>query len=336
MLRLMLRCRGKYVAGLLCVLAAGLLAACSGFVEETKTGMLPLTGDFPGLVQLGKNKIFTKAEDRVNYLGSRGRVVDQYGTTEVYVGDYTLGDPKNNLTMEYYKVDGDVGAAGIFYYYQGKILGGTGKDVDVGASAVLDVKNESRNLYFYKGRYFFSLIYTGKAPVPDLVPLGRYMADKVSAKNWKPAGFRFLDGMEGVSQKYTRVSYGNALNMDFLPPAVMSLAMCAGQKAKVFVCVTSDPKQLEGMEGAFVRYMRFDAKEYKYNMLKLGAAGYKVHQAIEKDEGLTLFVRGRETLFIVSGADSVEKGTDLLRRLIERERSEAGFKKGPDELKDKQ
>lgn len=309
------------------VLAALALGACSGFVEAEKTGMLPLTGDFPGLVQIGKNKIFTKAEDRLNYLGSRGRMMEQYGTTEIYVGDYTLGGEQNNLTMEYYKVEGDVGAAGIFYYYQGRILLGAGKEVDIGGGGVLDVKNENRNLYFYKGRYFFTLIYTGKAPVPDLTGLGKYMADKVTARNWKPAGFRYLDGLEGVSQKYTRVSYGNALNMDFLPPAVMSLALCAGKTAKVYVCMTTDPKQLDGMESAFVRYLRFDAKDYKYTMHKVGGSSYKVHQAVEKDEGLILFTSGKETMFIVTGAESVEKGTELLVRLIERDRAESGFKK---------
>lgn len=314
MLRFLSRVVGGLVLGVLLA-----LTACSGFVEAEKTGLLPMTGDFPGLVQLGKNKIFTKADDRMMYLGTRGQVMEQFGTRSLYVGDYTLGGKGNDLSLESYQVDGDVGAAGIFYYYKGRLLANAGKDVDVGGAGVIDTKNDSRNLYFYKGQLFFALIYTGKAPIPDLVPLARWLADKVNNRNWQPTGFKYLKDLDGVSQKYTRISYGNALNMDFLPPAVMSLALCAGTKAKVYACTFSDPKQMQNTEDAFVRFLRFDTKQYKESKLKSGASSYRVYQGIEKDEGLIQFVRGRDVLFIVTGADSAGQGLDLLQRLLDRE-----------------
>lgn len=304
----------------------GLLAGCGGFIEGEKTGHLPLAGQYPGLVpQDKKPRVLFMEKDLQKYLGDRAGLFGQFGLRSLYTGDYTLGGEGNYLLIEGFQMGSAIGAAGVYYYYAGKILQGAGQTLEIGAQGLLDTVHEKRNLYFYKGQYFVSLVYTGKEPVPDLQPLAQHIAEAIPGRNWKPEGFRYLQ-IEGIPEKFTRVTYGNALNMDFLPPAVMGYATGYGTKTRVFACTFNDPKGVEQADSDLLRYLRLEATEYVRASLKVGNATYQVHQAVDKDEGLVLYTRWNTVLFIITAPTDLQRGHELLTALIERARTEHGMK----------
>ncbi len=302
-------------------LALVILTGCGGFIRGEKTGNIPLTGQYPGLVPIDKKIVnYFSTQDKARYLGNKAPLFDQYGLNSLHVCNFTLDGPENYLTIEAYSVNSSVGAAGIYYYYKGKILYGGGKDVEVGAQGVLDTERESRNLYFYKGQFFYALVYTGKKPVPDLVPLAREIADRTMGENFKPKGFEYLD-VKGISTQFARVTWGNALNTEFLPPSVMALAWAAGKEAKIYVSSYNNKKDMEDSLLDFRRYLQLEAPDFKESRIKVGEGDYKLYTATDSTLGVIMVAVFEDNIITLVKPESLDKGMPLIRAIIEKARS---------------
>ncbi len=73
---------------------------------------LPVAGDYPGLVPLGKRTTYTLDANRQEYLGKNGIIFENYDLVDFFHNEYTLDGAKNYLNIESYSLAGDNGAAG--------------------------------------------------------------------------------------------------------------------------------------------------------------------------------------------------------------------------------
>ena len=296
--------------------------SCSNPVSGTSSGLLPENGEYPGLIADGKRKTFILSDKRDEYLGNNSVIFDNYGLVDFFHNEYTLGGKNNYLSIESYRMAGDNGAAGVFYYFVRRKLKTKGKHVDVGADGVLDVKNEGRNLYFFKGRWFFALVYSGKGEVPDLVPLAKYIASKAPGNNWKPDGFRYLN-VEGISSKYAYVSAGNAMNFAFLPPSVTTFVSSVGLEANIYISNFSDEGDAEEAANNFKGLLR-GQDDYNKSTLNIGGKNYPLYQATDEKEGRLMFVLYRKTIVSISHVTDVDLAKTLFNRVILKIRSDRG------------
>ena len=300
----------------LILLVTVFISACSSPLAGTDSGFLPVTGDYPGLIADGKRKTYIMDTERDAYLGNNVALFENYGLTDFFHNSYTLNGDKNYLSIESYNIAGDNGAAGVFYYFVRRKLSGKGKKVQVGADGVLDVANDGRNLYFFKGRWFFALVYSGKENIPDLLPLARLIAGKVPGNDWKPDGFRYLE-VEGISSKYAYVSAGNAMNFAFLPPSVTTFVSSAGMEANIYVSNYSENKDAEDAADDFRTLLRSE-NDYKKVPLTVGGKKHTIYQALDEKEGLLMFVQYRNTLISISHVTDEAVARLLLSRVLEK------------------
>ena len=296
--------------------------SCSNPVSGTNSGLLPENGEYPGLIAEGKRKTFILADKRDEYLGNNSVIFDNYGLVDFFHNEYTLGGKTNYLSIESYRLAGDNGAAGVFYYFVRRKLMTKGKHVDVGADGVLDVKKEGRNLYFFKGRWFFALVYSGKGEVPDLVPLAKYIASKAPGNNWKPDGFRYLD-VEGISSKYAYVSAGNAMNFAFLPPSVTTFVSSVGLEANIYISNFNDEGDAEEAANNFKGLLR-GQDNYNKSTLSIAGKNYPLYQAIDEKEGRLMFVLYNKTIISISHVTDVDLAKTLFKRVILKIRTDTG------------
>lgn len=305
-----------------------LLSACmGGAFDGEKNGFLPVNADdFPGLTPRGKRRNLFTDKDIEKYLGNKAGLFLQYGLRSIYTNDYTFGGEDKDLTIESFQIDSNVGTAGTFYYYAGRKLRNQGKKLDIGAQGVLDTEHEGRNLYFYKGHWFVSLVYSGKEPIPDLVPLAKYIAGNVNGGiNWKPQGFKFLE-VDGVSSRYAKISWGNALNMQFLPVSVWALAPKAGSNARAFISEFMDVKSCNDTAKDFQRFLQLETKDYKSEAVKVGNSKYYIKSGIDTKEGLLMFATYKHHMVILSEVADHEAGKEIIISILNKMRQEAGFK----------
>ena len=204
-----------------------------GAFEAISRGYLPQTGMHTGLQQLGKLRNRQGPDDMIKFLGKTGRMYAAYGATSLQSADYYLGDPNKTMTLESIDMGSIESAAALFYYYKGRWLRDQGKSIDVGSDGVLDTTRGNRNLYFYKRKRFFKVIYTGKLPAPNLIPVAKTIEKIVPGKNTRPRGFEYCH-MDGIKADSARVSPGYTFRCDFLPPAVYANAPAAGKNAEIF------------------------------------------------------------------------------------------------------
>lgn len=292
------------------------LAACSNPMAGDNDGFLPKSGEFPGLVAVSARQSFSNAKQREKYLGhDRAVFFEQHSIRTIFTRDYTFNGER--LTMESFQIDSDAGASGIYYYYAGRQLRGMGKELDIGAQAVLDTFNKSRNLYFYKGRWFFSLIYTGKEPAPDMVELATFLVRRVPGDSRRPDGFQFLE-VEGVGHNYARVTSGNALNFDIFPPGVTAVAPGAGGRAAAYVIDLGDNDRAQDRARDFERYLRVNAAEYHSQRRVFGKDGIDCRQALDGKHGKLVFARYGRFIVVVANVDDYQAGLEILSRILEK------------------
>lgn len=294
------------------------ITACAGKSDAplggSDNGFLPGNGAFSGLVALGNKRVAFSGKDKDKYLGKeRAGFFNGHGLGSIYTRDYQL-DGKN-LTLESFQLDNDVGASGIYYYYVGRQLRGGGEEIDVGAQAVLDTAKSGRNLYFYKGRWFFSIIYTDQEPIPDLKPLAQFLATQISGSSQKPAGFEHLN-VEGVAAKYARITPGNALNFDIFPPGVYALAPAGGNNARAFVIDCHDKDRAEKTAGDFRRYLQVNCEDFKTTRKDFGKNKIEIHQATDAREGKITFALFDRYLVAISQINEFALGEDLVMKIV--------------------
>lgn len=312
---------------LLVILSVVLCVACGNPLAGSNTGFLPVEGDYPGLVPEGKRKSYIFDNDREAYLGNNLAIFDNYGLSDFFHNEYTLNGPENYLSIESYNLAGDNGAAGVFYYFVRRKLKTKGKAVAIGADGVLDVENQGRNLYFFKGRWFFALVYSGKGSVPDLEPIARIIADKVPGSNWKPDGFRYLE-VEGISSKYAYVSAGNAMNFAFLPPSVTTFVSIVGMDANIYVSTYADDKLVEQAADDFQSFLRSSGEHYQKGDIVLDGKNIPIYQAVDEKEGLLIFARYRRAIVSISHVEDEAKARILIERVLRKIKSTASSATG--------
>ena len=300
------------------VILLGIIAvcvSCANPMAGTNSGFLPVEGEYQGLVPDGKRKTYIINRERDQYLGNNVVIFDNYGLSDFFHNEYTFNGKENYLSIESYQLSGENGAAGVFYYFVRRKLKTKGKEVDVGADGVLDVVNDSRNLYFFKGRWFFAIVYSGKGDVPDLIPLGRYIASKVPGNNWKPDGFRYLD-VEGIASKYAYVSAGNAMNFAFLPPSVTTFVSSVGLESNIYISNYFEEKAAEEAEDNFKKFMTSNCEDYKKSEMIINGRNYPIRQALDEKEGLLMFVRYKKTIISISKVSDYDIARVLMERVV--------------------
>lgn len=303
------------VIGLL--LALGGIAGCANPIGgDGKNGFLPENGEFPGLVSQGAVLSASNKKNKEKYLGrERAAFFEQHSLEEIHTRDYTLNGER--LTLEAFELNSPAGASGIYYYYAGRQLRGVGKELEVGAQAVLDTLNKNRNLYFYKGKWFFSIIYTGKEPTPDLTPLARFMAARVPGESSRPEGMDFLQ-VEGVAGNYAKVTPGNALNFDIFPPGVFTLAPAGGSRAAAYIISFSDRDRVETRTMDFKRYLQVNAADFRQESQAFGKERVTFYRALDGRHGKLVFVSYGRHIIIIAQLDDYQPGIVIAGRIVEK------------------
>jgi hypothetical protein len=141
--------------------------------------IFPAKGEIPGLEPV--DRILTYRNQKFEQLyGTAGERYIQYGMTSLQSANYEYDGGR--LSLEIVTLDEPIQAAGLFHYHRGKVLREPGRDLDVGAEGVLDTARQGRNLYFYRSNLFVKIVYSGKTPVPDLMPIARRVDSKLPSR----------------------------------------------------------------------------------------------------------------------------------------------------------
>lgn len=279
---------------------------------------LPESGAVPGLVRTAGPTVYTGGGMQ-SYLGTRAAFYIRYGALSMATARYSLGEPNNTLTIESYAMEDAVAAAGLYHFYRGRQLQNKGRTVAVGSEGVLDREHDGRNLYFYKQRYFFAIMYTAPPPIPDLTPLARAIAHGISGSSDTPEGFAYLR-TEGIDPDSAYVYPGYTFNCDFLPPGIFAKAPGAGPIAEIFLLPHHDKKGAEETARDYRTYLALQGKNYDKSN---DAHGRKFWQARQPDVGRVIFTRHRNYVIGVAWPKNYETARAFLSRFVghmERER----------------
>ncbi|MBN2712045.1 MAG: hypothetical protein JXR97_06365 [Planctomycetes bacterium] len=303
-----------------CILIAFICVGCSsdGMLSRVPgiTGsdrFLPQNNEVPGLVRTSK-KLAYRGEDMASFLGNMAALYLNYGAENMATADYYIGSPDKTLSVEVYTMEQDVAAAGIFHYYRGKKLQNTGTKVDVGAEGVLDRYRENRNLYFYKKRQFFKIIYTGEKPIPSLVPLGRKLADAMGGETIKPKGFQFLD-VDGIDGASAHVTPGYTFNCDFLPPGIFANAPACGPIAEVFLIEHHEQKDADKTGQDYRTYLELNGKDFT---MKYGPNRRRVWWGRDPVQGRVICTVYGHWLIGVLRPRTYSTGEEMLDKMVAR------------------
>jgi len=277
--------------------------------------ILPESGTVSGLVRIGKIRQY-RTSQMDQFLGEGAKLFASYGAKLLAVADYRFADPKKTASIECYEMDSPVAAAGIYHYYRGKFLRGRGAPAQIGTEAVLDQGRGNRNLYFYKQRHFFKVIYSGNEPVPDLMPLGRAIAGRVPGGDEKPRGFECLE-VDGVDATSSYVTPGYTFNCDFLPPGIFAKAPGAGtQVAEAFVIAHSSDEDAERTARDYRTYLQINGTDYEASAF--GKKRRACWQARDPSQGRVIFTVHRQYLVGVVRPQTYEAARPLLEAIVHR------------------
>lgn len=290
----------------------GLLSRVNPFGNKT-IGVLPPTGAVPTLTKDSTGETFSGGGLH-KYLGTRARFFQQYGAETVYTSEYSYGPDQGNLVIEVFAMDTPASALGLYQWHGMRKLGGAGRTVPIGAEGVLDTKKEGRNLYFYKGKWFVALIYTGAEPVPDLLPVGSYMADTLDAKrSERPRGFEHL-AMDGIEADSIRVTPGNTFQAAFLPPGLTAKAPGAGPIAEVFLITRNDIGEARVTAREYAEYLQLKGKDYTE---KYAEGRRPVWLAQDPRQGRVVLTQYGPWVFGVARPSTYREGEAFVDRLAE-------------------
>lgn len=295
---------------LLCALAA---FGCKKAIKGELRGNLPADGAVPGLEQAAPPRQIFRDRDIDSYFGTHANFIRGMGLNTLHVGEYTLGGSGRTLLVESYQMNSEHAPAGMYYHYRAHRLHFQGQKVDVGAEGLLDTRSGGKNLYFYKGNWFIALVYTGRDPVPDLMPLAQHIAAGIQGQNVRPRGFLHLE-VEGVDAANAFISPGNMLNSEWLPPGVMALAPGAGSKAKAFVIPFADGKSAENARNEFRQFLHMDGRDVRRARLP-GDLGLTAEMGEDPTYGKVTFVVYRHWLVGVAETDDYDAAHAILHRI---------------------
>ncbi len=277
-----------------------------------KGGMFPQDGDVPDLMLEGK--VLTYKGDKFQELyGSAGNRYIQFGMTEMMSANYIYGAPKRRVNIEIATMENPTAAAGLFHHHRGKIVTGQGERLNVGAEGVLDVGRERRNLYFYRANLFVKIVYSGRAPVPSLLPIAEFIDGRLPAgRDEKPDGFKYIE-IEGINPDTIALTPGFTFNISFLPPSVWASAPAGGSVASdLFVVTRLKDKEAAELYQDYFSYLRLHAEyveEYRDGDIRYV-------KAVDPNQGRVLFTAYKNALIIAARPDGYEKGEELIERVM--------------------
>ncbi|MCC8166770.1 MAG: hypothetical protein LIQ31_11610 [Planctomycetes bacterium] len=279
-----------------------------------KGGMFPQDGDVPELLLDGK--VLTYKGDKFQELyGTAGNRYIQFGMVEMMSANYIYGAPKRRVNIEIATMENATAAAGLFHHHRGKIVTGQGERLNVGAEGVLDVGRERRNLYFYRANYFVKIVYSGRPPVPSLMPIADFIDGRLPAgRDEKPDGFKYID-IEGINADTIALTPGFTFNISFLPPSVWASAPAGGSPASdLFVVTRLKDKEAAELYQDYFSYLRLHAEyveEYRDGDIRYV-------KAVDPNQGRVLFTSYKNALIIAARPDGYEKGEVLIERVMEK------------------
>lgn len=279
-----------------------------------RVGAFPETGEVEGLVRMGS--ILTYKNNKFQELyGAAGNRYIQYGMIDMMSCDYVYGEDNQPISIEIANMMTNTAAAGLFHYHRGTVLNNKGKAIDVGAEGVVDAGRENRNLYFYRGKQFVKIVYSGKAPVPPLIKIADVMDGRMPrGRDDRPDGFEYIK-IEGVNENTISLTPGFTFGYNFLPPSVWASAPGGGSPASdMFIITKVLDRDAEELYQGYSTYLRLNA-EY-YEEFKRGKLNYV--KAVDPRQGRVLFTAYKNCLVIAARPDGYEKGEVLIDRVLEK------------------
>lgn len=311
---------GLYLLFVVCTLygcnAPPVVNKVGGVVPQLRfDGYLPSNAILPGWKRIGKIQRFS-GNGVEEYIGQQSQFFRNYGLNGLFVADYAPeGADYPILTVESYQMEKPLAGSGIFHYYQGQKYRGVGVPVDVGVSGFY-VRNV---LYFYKDRFFYKIIYTGKDKVPpDLVVIGRAIAAEIPGEARPPRGFEFLS-VEGVNPKDALVSGGYTFNYDFLPPSISAAAPGAGKIARVFLISHYDEDESAKTGRDYRYFLERNGLNYEF---KRTSDGRLVWWARDTNQGRVIVTQYKKWVVGVLTPETYETGEQILDRVVQQMRNE--------------
>lgn len=275
-------------------------------------GMFPGEGDVDDLSPNGK--VLTYKNEKFQQLyGTAGNRYIQYGMRSMMSADYIYGAPNRRISIEIAIMETPTAAAGLFHHHRGKVLQGKGAPAFVGAEGVLDSARGNRNLYFYRSNMFVKIVYSGKEPVPSLLPIAEYIDANLPAdRDAKPEGFNLIT-IEGVDQDTISLTPGFTFNISFLPASVTASAPAGGSPASdLFIITRRTYKEAKELYKDYHAYLKLHAEyveEYDYH-------GLDMVKAVDPNQGRVLFTAYKHVFIIAARPDGYEKGEELIDRVI--------------------
>ncbi len=299
--------------------AAGLFARLRGN-DGAGSGTFPGTDDLPGLTKLGKIVTY-KGKNFLDYYGSQANRFLQYGMHTMKVGDYDYQGEGRRVVVEIATMESVDRSAGLFHYHRGHVLANKGKDIDIGIEGVLDVERGGRNIYFYKSNLFVKIVYSGKMPIPDLMPIAELVASRISAgRAQRPEGFKYID-IQGVDMRTVAMTPGYTFSSEFLPASVWANAPGGGTSAcDLFIITRRSSKEAAEVYKDYTGYMRTLGKNF--DQFKRGKQNFT--QGVDPVQGRVIFTAYKNAVIIAARPDGYDKGEALIQKVMAKIDAEKG------------
>lgn len=280
--------------------------------RSASDNMFPGKGDIPGLEPLGKVLSYNLNRFKELY-GSAGNRYIQYGLQGMLACDYAYGGKDRRVSIEIATMESPTAAAGLFHHHRGNVLAGNGQSIAVGAEGVLDSGRENRSLYFYRGQVFAKVIYSGKDPVPDLLPIAQFIDAKAPrGQDAKPEGFSYIE-IEGINPDSVELTPGFTFNLSFLPASVSASAPGGGSVASdLFVITRNSPKEASQLYSDYVSYLKMYAEyheEYRRDRQRF-------IKAVDPNQGRVVCTAYKNVFIIAARPDGYEKGEALIDKVM--------------------
>ncbi len=277
--------------------------------------MFPGTGTVEGLERT--SKIVTYRGNRFDKeFGEGGYRYRQFGLSNLKVADYNYGGSDKRVVIELATMDNMDGAAGLFHFYRGIVLKNSGAPVDVGAEGVIDQARGGSTIYFYKSNIFGKIIYSGKAPVPDLLPIAKAVDNLIKTPRTgnKPEGFNYID-IPGVVMDTVAVTPGATFSTDFLPPSVWASAPGGGSAASdLFIITRRTSKEASALAKDYAAYMRMMGDNFE----EVRRGKQRFYQGVDPTQGRVIFTAYKTLLIIAARPDGYEKGEQLIEKVMQK------------------
>lgn len=309
------------------VLAAILAFCAAGAFSEAEAGMLfrrgfnrgelqgeffPAEGAVPGLKPIGKLLTYRSGKFEELY-GTAGERYIQFGMTKLMSANYEYRG--GGLSLEIVTLEEPIQASGLYHYHRGKVLRTPGKPMPVGAEGILDTGRGGRNLYFYRSNMFVKVVYSGKEPVPDLMPVAEFVDKQLPSRyDDKPDGIEYIK-IRGVNEETIATTAGFTFDNMALPASVWASAPGGGSQASdLFVITRQQERDAQEVFEEYAAYLKMYAKTFE----EYDVEGRPYVKGVDPGQGRVVFTRHRNAVIIAARPDGFEKGEVLIRRVMER------------------